>query len=86
MLARSMSIYIIPAMSIVGFLLSLAMPSTSELTSPRFLMIYSWALMTLLVGCWLSFKGLIPIPLWAPAIMLIITAVALPLIKVYFSQ
>lgn len=85
MTAHSMLFYIIPVMSIVGLLLSSAMPNTSELTSPRFLMIYSWTLMTLLVGCWLSFKGRIPIPLWAPATMLINAAVVLPLIKVYFS-
>lgn len=78
--------HIMPMMMIIGFLLSLWIPSTSELTSPRFLMIYSWSLITLLVGCLLSFRRLIPTPLYAPVIMLVISAVGLPLIKVCFSH
>lgn len=78
--------YILLAMGFIGPLLSMWVPSTSELTSPRFLMSYSWALMTLLVGCWLSYRRLIPTPLWCPVILLVFCAVALPLMKVYFTE
>ncbi|MFJ4141965.1 hypothetical protein [Pseudomonas sp. NPDC089734] len=86
MQSAPMHVYLLPVLLIIGVLLSVALPSTNDLTSPKFLMCYSTCLMTLAGGCWLSFKSQIPFPLWLVAMMLVIAAVGLPFIKLHFSQ